>query len=274
MINNNRAASANGLDHNPYLFVVGCPRSGTTLLQRMLDSHPQLAVANDTHFITHAIPGLEPGGDPALTPAIVESVRTNGHFDRFGLSDDAVRDAATGAVTYSEYISGLYTQLGCLHGKPLAGQKTPRYGLYLPFLHALFPQAKTVNIIRDGRDVTLSTLEWAHEKKGPGRFALWKDHPVAVCAQWWAWQVSTGQRDGRALGPTLYHEVHYEDLVARPEESLRRIADFLDLPYAPEMLTFYEGKMRDEPRLSSKKKVATADAGAEGLAKGHGAARR
>ena len=40
---------------NPYVFVLGCPRSGTTLLQRMLDNHPQLTVANDTHFITRAI---------------------------------------------------------------------------------------------------------------------------------------------------------------------------------------------------------------------------
>ena len=43
---------------SPYVFVIGCPRSGTTLLQRMLDSHPQLAVANDTHFIPRAIKHL------------------------------------------------------------------------------------------------------------------------------------------------------------------------------------------------------------------------
>ena len=40
---------------NPYVFVVGCPRSGTTLLQRMLDNHPLLAVANDSHFIPRVV---------------------------------------------------------------------------------------------------------------------------------------------------------------------------------------------------------------------------
>ncbi len=40
---------------NPYLFVGGCPRSGTTLLQRMLDHHPELALANDSHFIPRAL---------------------------------------------------------------------------------------------------------------------------------------------------------------------------------------------------------------------------
>src|SRR5262249_46258492 len=60
---------------NPRFFVVGCPRSGTTLLQRMLNSHPQLAVANDTHFIPAAIKGVTPRPDLPVTPEIVERVR-------------------------------------------------------------------------------------------------------------------------------------------------------------------------------------------------------
>src|SRR5438093_9844524 len=63
------------MNQNPYLFVVGCPRSGTTLLQRMLDGHPQLAVANDTHFIPKAIGQVDPGVDPPMTPALLQAVR-------------------------------------------------------------------------------------------------------------------------------------------------------------------------------------------------------
>ena len=39
------------LDHNPYVFIVGCPRSGTTLLQRMIDAHRQIAITRETHWI-------------------------------------------------------------------------------------------------------------------------------------------------------------------------------------------------------------------------------
>src|SRR5881296_2859749 len=97
------------MNQNPYLFVVGCPRSGTTLLQRMLDAHPQLAVANDSHFIARAVESLHLPADAALTPAIVEWVKQYHRFHRLGLPDDAVARAAT-VGTYREFVSALYDE--------------------------------------------------------------------------------------------------------------------------------------------------------------------
>jgi len=238
---------------NPFLFAVGCPRSGTTLLQRMLNHHPMLAVANDTHFIPRAIEDLTDGADLPLNSEIVERVRNYRRYPRLGLPDGALDEAAGQAQTYSDLVSGLYSAYARLHDKPLAGEKTPDYVRYLPLLHKLFPAAKSIHIIRDGRDVALSTLEWAHEGKGPGRFQLWQQEPVAVCALWWRWQVSSGWRDGIKLGPSRYHEIHYEALVAQPEETVREITTFLELPFAAEMLTYYAGKTHHNPDLSSKK---------------------
>ncbi len=238
---------------NPYVFIVGCPRSGTTLLQRMLDSHPQLAVANDTHFIPRAIEDVPARVDPLLTDEIVERVRRYHRFPRLDLPDEVVRGAASGSRTYHEFVSALYSGYARLHGKPLGGEKTPDYVRYLPVLHGLFPWAKIVHLIRDGRNVALSALEWAREDKGPGRFRLWQEDPIAVCALWWCWQVSTGRRDATALVSDRYCEVHYEDLVDRPEQVLRDLSEFLGLPFAGEMLKYYEGKTRDEPGLSAKK---------------------
>jgi len=240
-------------NRNPYLFVVGCPRSGTTLLQRMLDHHPQLAVANDSHFIPRAIEEVPIGVDPPLTPELVEWVRTYRRFYRLGLSDAAVDQAATKAHTYREFVSALYTEYGRLRGKILAGEKTPNYDRYLPRLHSLFPWARTIHIIRDGRDVALSALEWARKDKGPGRFELWSEEPVAVCALWWRWHVSTGRWDGAVLESSRYCEVRYEALVRRPDAVLSRIVDFLDLPFSHQMVTFYEGKTRFKPGLSAKR---------------------
>lgn len=246
---------------HPYVFVVGCPRSGTTLLQRMLDCHPQLAVANDTHFIPRAIEKVIPqaiesvtdGADLPLTPEIVESVRNYHRFARLKLPDATVRQVAAKVATYGQLVSALYVEYGRLRGKPLAGEKTPDYVRWLPFLHGLFPWTKVVHIIRDGRDVCLSMLEWAKEDKGPGRFELWREEPVGVCALWWGWHVSSGRRDGEALGPSKYRELQYEELVVRPEETLRDLANFLDLPFASEMFAYYEGKTRSQPGLSAKK---------------------
>ena len=237
---------------NPYLFVVGCPRSGTTLLQRMLDNHPQLAVANDTHFITRCLKKMKWVIDPPLTAELIEQVKCYRRFPRLGLTDHAVSRAAEKAKTYAEFVSFLYTEYGNMHRKSLAGEKTPDYVRHLPMLHSLFPQAKSIHIIRDGRDVALSTLEWAKAGKGPGRIELWNKEPVAVCALWWRMNVDFGMRDGMDLGTAVYREVKYEDLAAWPEKIIQGLADFLKLPFSTEMVKFYVGKTRSNSKLSAK----------------------
>ncbi len=241
------------MSQNPYLFIVGCPRSGTTLLQRMLDHHPLLAVANDTHFIPKAIRGVSEPGDLPLTADLISAVCNYHRFFRLRLSEADVLRAAENSCTYREFVSALYSEYGKLRQKPFAGEKTPDYVKRLPLLHALFPWVKTVHIIRDGRDVALSTLQWAQPDKGPGKFQLWAKEPVAVCALWWGWQVSTGQGSGADLGSERYHEVRYEKLVVQPEEVLHEITNFLKLPFAPEMLTYHEGKVSSDSSLSAKK---------------------
>ncbi len=248
-----RSPSDRSPHRNPFVFVVGCPRSGTTLLQRMLDSHPWLAVSNDTHFIPRALKHLLPDAhNPPLTEDLVERVRTYKRFYRLGLTDEAVARAARGADTYRAFVCALYDAFAAKHDKLLGGEKTPDYVRHLPFLHALFPWARFVHIIRDGRDVALSTLEWAREDKGPGRLPLWREDPVATCALWWRRMVETGRRDGLDLGSTRYYELRYEDLVADPEAKLRDVAAFLDLPFSTDMLAFHVGKTRRAHGLSAK----------------------
>ena len=237
---------------NPYVFVVGCPRSGTTLLQRMLDNHPMLAVANDSHFIPRMVEDQPDGTDPPLTPQLVERVRGYKRVDRLGLSEAAVDAAAAASSSYTDLVRELYTAYALERGKELAGEKTPDYVKWLPRLHGLFPAARSVHIIRDGRDVALSVLEWAYDGKGPSKLALWDEEPVAVCALWWRWQVGQGRRDGAALGPARYHELTYETLVARPEQTLARTAAFLGLPDAPEMAAYYVGRTTHLPGRSAK----------------------
>jgi len=198
---------------NPYVFAVGCPRSGTTLLQRMLDNHPMLAVANDSHFIPRAIEDVPLGVDPELTPELVEWVRTYRRFYRLGLDDDAVREAASVSSSYAGFVGALYSIYARVHGKELGGEKTPDYVRHLPRLHALFPDARTIHIIRDGREVALSVLEWAHDGKGPS----------------------------------------YEELVDHPETTLADLAEFLGLPNSPEMANFHAGRTIRRPGLSAKK---------------------
>jgi len=250
---------------NPYVFVVGCGRSGTTLLQRILDGHPRLAVANDSHFVLepvtgyrplHPVKGLEIGEDPSLTEDMVRELKNYRTFPRTGLPVESIDHAASRASTWFGLVSALYDELARHNGKEFAGEKSGRYVSIIPHLHAVFPRARFIHIIRDGRDVTLSALHWVAKRayRGPGQFALYQHSPVATCALWWAQYVRNGQRDGRALGADVYHELRYEELTTDTVSTVRRLMDFLELPYTEKMLRFHEGRTRDDERLSSKKR--------------------
>lgn len=245
-------------DPTPFLFVVGCPRSGTTLLQRMLDHHPDLAVANDTHFVARAIEKLAPewvgpaqaGEDVPLTDALREGLPSYHRFGRLGVSRDRVADALAEADGYRDLVARLYGEFARSRGKRFAGEKTPDFVRRLPLLHGLFPAARVLHIVRDGRDVALSLLDWANQDRGPGKIPLWREQPVAVSALWWRWQVRAGRDERPAATP--YAEVRYESLVADPERELQSIAWFLDLPYAEAMARFHRGKERRGAGLSAK----------------------
>ncbi len=236
---------------NPHVFIVGCPRSGTTLLQRMLDNHGDLAVANDTHFIPRVI-AKETETDPRLTADLVERVRSYRRLDRLGLTEEHLSEAAFAASSFSEFVSLLYDAFAHLHGKTLAGEKTPDYGQHIDRLISLFPEARFIHIVRDGRDVALSTIDWANPTKGPGRWTLWPVSPMAASALWWRWQVEPAlqARATHGLGKVL--ELRYEDLVSAPEFELDRITRFLGIPYDVEMARYFEGKEKSTANRSAK----------------------
>ncbi|HUF09817.1 MAG TPA: sulfotransferase [Rhodothermales bacterium] len=232
---------------NPIVFAVGCARSGTTLLQRMLDNHPELAVANDTHFILSVIDKalLGDGNDPIMTAKIVDDTLSYYRFSRLGLNEAQVRAAAENARTYSGFVSNLYDVFGSLHGKPFAGEKTPSYCASIPKLSSLFPDAKFIHLMRDGRDVALSVLEWADRrdrKRGPARLEFWEQDPLATTALWWSRSVRRAMEGADLLGPDLVLTLHHRELVADSEGSTRRVCDFLGLRYSDAMARYYEGK--------------------------------
>jgi hypothetical protein len=239
---------------NPYTFFVGCPRSGTTLLGRIGDAHPELAVIHETRWIADFFQrrvGLTPDG--LVTPELLERLREHPRFGKLGLEpaelEPALRDG-DGPAPYARFVSSLFDLYGRRHGKRLVGDKTPRYVRAVPTLGALWPEAKFVHLIRDGRDVCLSVLDW---RKGAPRYSSWEEDPVSTAALWWEWQVRLGREAGATLGPERYHELRYEDLVAEPERECAALCAFLGIPYDEAMLRFHEGKQVDDPGLDAKK---------------------
>jgi hypothetical protein len=246
---------------NPYLFIVGCARSGTTLLQRILNAHPQLAIIHETHWIPLFYRdgiGLTPEGmvTPELIPHLLGHERFRKRFTKVGIGQEDLEGLldAGRPVPYARFVSGLFDLFGRLQGKPQVGDKTPRYVQNMRTLHALWPAARFIHLTRDGRDVCLSAINWKERAEAlAARFSTWKEHPVTTAAVLWKWRVRLGREAGQALGPGLYCEVGYEALVARPAEECARLCAFLGVPYDPAMLRFHEGHTREDPELSAKR---------------------
>jgi hypothetical protein len=238
---------------NPHVFFVGCPRSGTTLLQRLANAHPDLAVAHETRWIAAWYEkriGLTAEG--YVSPEFVERLLAHRRFKALKIKPADVARIYRNCkpVRYAEFVSMLFDRFAARRGKRLAGDKSPAYVRSLPTLHALWPKAKFVHIIRDGRDVCLSVLDW---QQGPRQLRTSTDDPITTTAVWWDWNVRLGREAGRQLGPELYQELRYEALIDGVEEECARLCSFLEIPYDSAMLRFHEGRMRDEPGLDAKK---------------------
>jgi Sulfotransferase family len=239
---------------NPYLYIVGCPRSGTTLLRRMVDAHPKIAITRETHWIPE-VAGQGRGIDLAgrVTPELPAVLEAHPKFATLGIDREELERLARARPSYPTFVQALFDRYGAARGKLIVGDKTPGYVREIGLLHELFPRARFVHLVRDGRDVCLSALEWERKaEQFRRRFPTWDDAPVATAALWWRWHVLEGRASGNRLGPELYVELRYEALVADPEDECRRLCDFLRVAFDPAMLRFHEGRTRFEPGLSAK----------------------
>ena len=194
-----------------FAFFVGVARSGTTLLRAMVDSHPDITIPPESWFVTELAAcrrGYEtPHGFDI--ERFATDVLAHERFARWGISDDdlraAVRDASP--CDYPSAIRSVFSHWAIRQGKQRYGDKTPGYLAELALIAALFPEARIVHLIRDGRDVALSYSD----ELGV---------PVVNAIRLWRSRVRAGREAGRALGDARYREIRYEDLVADPDTTL------------------------------------------------------
>jgi hypothetical protein len=209
----------------------------------MLDAHPRLRVFNEVSLVA----GLAPRRTrPWTRPATVEDVIAHPRFERLGIKPDAARVASAAArpSTYAGLVDSVMTAAARAHGKPRWGEKTPGYVRVAPLLARHFPDARFVHVIRDGREVAaaLTDRDW-----GP---------PSAVMgALWWRRALAPRRRLARRLGPSRYHELRLERLIADPPAELHRLCAFLGEEYDPAMLEYHLA-IREEELWDARKHVA------------------
>ncbi|MFN0132680.1 MAG: sulfotransferase [Phycisphaerales bacterium] len=222
------------------IFILGVPRSGTTLLRAILDSHSAIACGPETPWLA--------AHQPRSVQGLLRFLRDekHGYCASFGMS----KDLATAAVR--TLVSELMDAYAASRGKRRWAEKTPDNVLFADFLFDLFPRARAIHLVRDGLDVAASTSIIAphrrgisawHEKNlsfGPGVAVA--NTPFAALLRWRHWNAIVA----RALEARTVLRVDYESLVAEPDRTVRTIMDFVGEPFEPAMLD-YAGHAHDLP---------------------------
>lgn len=205
-----------------------------------MNSHPQLAIPPETHFIPLATRTCRSTDE---THCLFNAIRQSKNWASFGLQEDELRaridkEACSGVGLGIEAFYTLYAER---NGKSRWGDKTPAYHAHMHLKEEIFPDARFIHVIRDGRDVALSVLKmW--EKSGV-RGANKGSFEDAL--RWWAARLDRARAESRSV--QHYIEVRYEDLVLDTGPALRRISEFIELPWDESLVTFDGGGSSTRP---------------------------
>jgi Sulfotransferase family len=221
------------------IFIGGAGRSGTTLIRVMLDAHPRICCGPELKILPQL--ALLHRDLTTTFASIMQS---------YGNSPTDLQPA------FREFIEALVANFLRRSGKPRWAEKTPHNVTVMLELGTIFPDARFLHIVRDGRDVACSlvTMNWINPRTGQkvdyiqsvrNAARYWRD--IVRCARE---QAAHRSLAGRVL------EVRYEALVADAEHTLRYVLQFVDEPWDPAVLTYHDEKRQHEPREQSTLQVS------------------
>ena len=217
---------------NQKIFLVGCPRSGTTLLQQMLNAHSQVAITPETHFMRLFWQKSNYYGNLAEDKnysRLISDLVSLPEFTEMELHPDNFYQLAFQIHRdYGNLFNLLLEQFAKLKKAQVVGEKTPDHLRYIEPIYKFFPSALFIHIIRDPRAVVNS---W--------RKVNWSSGTIIGDTKIW-------QEDMRIINnlPTQIKSslltVFYEKLVLESEKTLRKICSFIGVEFEPEMLNFHK----------------------------------
>lgn len=202
-------------------FLIGRGRSGTTLLQGILDAHPSVSVAPEALFIMNLALAYRGGRTKGFTRDVFLEERMR----RWAVKREDIEQrqlALPSDASFARRCAEVYEAQADAAKKDvgrLLGDKNPHYALFVDELMELFPRAKFVHLVRDYRDNVLSYRNVPFDLSNVAALAdRWNDYNARI--------VAAAKRS-----PGRFHRVRFEDLVADPASTLRDICGFLGVAW-------------------------------------------
>ncbi len=233
-------------------FVVGTQRSGTTLLRLILNAHSQIVVPREAFFLMpllkkkylHSpISGstLESFNKYLLSKADITTTHLKTTFVDGGYDKAFSHLAKQEKISLRDLLESVFSSYCKSEGKSIWGNKTPSFFRKIDILHALFPDAKFIHIVRDGRDVFDS-----FRKIDPSK------NNVAIMALDWRYKLSRIERSFKRIPASNRVTIRYEDLLHNGEETVKQVCSVIGVEYESKMLEFYKSSHKNTSSTHSK----------------------
>ncbi|MEP9410019.1 MAG: sulfotransferase [Candidatus Brocadia sp.] len=216
-------------------FIVGTQRSGTTLLRLILNSHSQIFIPRESFFLMPFLKKryLKSTISGNSLRAFDENIRSNSLFKgtyidgnyRFFLSQLFQQEE----IRLKDLMDFIFSGMCLSENKSIWGNKTISFFRKIDILFSLYPHAKFIHIVRDGRDMFDS---W--RKMDPGK------NNVAFVALDWSIKLYKIEKSLKRIPPNNRITIRYEDLVSNPEVIIKSVCSVLEIDYEPGMMDFYK----------------------------------
>lgn len=221
----------------PMFFIVGSPRSGTTLLQQILDANSELIIPLEARFITllKARYFKKKDWDNDDLDEFIDALFTDLQFAKYWCIEKQILkklyySLPKSDITFILLCKLVYLNYGTIYKKSnikIIGDKKPLNSIFVAEIIEMFPEAKFIHMVRDYRANILSNKKWFVQQN------------VFQLAQSWILKNEYIEKF-KTLFPTKFYTIRYEDLVDRPEKYTKEISNFLGVLYTPDMLEFHK----------------------------------
>ena len=220
-------------EQNPPVFILGVQRSGTTLLRLILNSHPNIAIPEEAAFLRPIMKKKYICDEIPWTDLkrIYNYLKDSPHYALWNYDSSKFLNwfKKQSSISLREFIINLFMSYAESEGKIRWGDKTPSLFRKVDLLYQLFPEAKFIHIVRDGRDVFDSRR----------RMDSNKDNSPVMAIEW-CYKIHKIETFFESLPPSNKYTLRYEDLLINPEETLEKLCEFMQIEYEPQMIDFYK----------------------------------
>jgi hypothetical protein len=207
-------------------FLIGCARSGTTLLQSLLAAHPKIISFPESHFFRHLTPYATWRKRLGLArPSIREHLEDiYNNIDQYNGTCVTPGPFTLRMKSYTRAFIQTFDNKAVQSGANCWLEKTPMHLHHIPLIEQYVPNPQFIHLVRDGRDVVASMYQVTHEHP-----EIWGgERSVEECLSRWTGDI---ERTRRHVRRPSHHVVRYRDVAINPETTLRRLLSALGLDY-------------------------------------------